>query len=296
MRSRRLLAGLLLLAAAGCGGDGARAPGTEEPAGAPDAEIRAAVASNFAAPHAALVEAFTAEAGVRVRTSLGSTGGLFAQIRNGAPFDVFLAADRVRPRRLVRGGLAEAGSRFTYATGRLALFGPGIGVREGVSDALRERRIEHLALADPEAAPYGGAAVEALRRSGLYEELSDRIVRAESVGQVYQYVVSGAAEAGFVAASHVAGEPEDSYVLVDEALHAPIRQDAVLLTGADDREASRRFLAFLRSERAREILERFGYRMPPPGDGSSTTSPPGRRSRDAPSGGRRSRPPGSERP
>lgn len=219
-----------------------------------------AVASSFAGPQERLAEAFTSETGIRVRASLGSTGGLYAQIRNGAPYDVFLAADRARPRNLVREGLAAAGSRCTYAIGRLALAGSGLSSGRSLVEVLRDRRSRHVALADPEVAPYGAAAREVLRRTGLEEELADRLVTAENVGQVHRYVVSGAAEIGFVAAGHVAGRPEGGHLLVDDSLHAPIRQDAVLLTRAGDPEAARRYLSFLGSDRAEPALERFGYR------------------------------------
>jgi molybdate transport system substrate-binding protein len=218
------------------------------------------VASSFAGPHEQLAEVFTSETGITVRASVGSTGGLYAQIRNGAPYDVFLAADRVRPRNLVREGFAVAGARCTYAIGRLALAGTGSSPNRSLIDVLRDRRTRHVALADPEVAPYGAAAREVLRRTGLEEELADRLVTAENVGQAHRYVVSGAAEVGFVAAGHVAGRPEGEHLLVDDSLHSPIRQDAVLLTGARDPEAARRYLSFLGSDRAEPVLERFGYR------------------------------------
>lgn len=267
-RQRLVVIALSVLAVTGCGFE------TEGDAGDGDvdregsADVRVAVASNFARPHRILAEAFTAETGVRVRTSLGSTGGLYAQIRNGAPYDVFLAADRARPRRLIREGLALAGSRFTYAEGRLVLFMPGLSPRRSLSAALLDEGLRHLALADPEAAPYGAAAREVLRRVGLDAALSDRVVQAENVSQVLQYVVSGAAEAGFVAASHVVDQPEESYVLVADSLHPPIRQDAVLTASGAGRQGARRFLDFLRSERTREVLERFGYRSPTAAEGA----------------------------
>lgn len=251
----------LVLAPAGCGADGPRSSGSSAGDGGPEPEVRVAVASSFAGPHERLAGAFTSETGVRVRASVGSTGGLYAQIRNGAPYDVFLAADRVRPRNLVREGFAVAGSRCTYAIGRLALAGTGVSSSRPLVDVLRDRRSRHVALADPEVAPYGAAAREVLRSTGLEEELADRLVTAENVGQAHQYVVSGAAEVGFVAASHVAGRPEGEYRLVDDSLHSPIRQDAVLLTRARDPEAARRYLSFLGSGRAERVLERFGYRV-----------------------------------
>lgn len=250
----------LVLAPAGCGADGPRSSGSSAGDVSSGSEVRVAVASSFAGPQERLSEAFTSETGIRVRASLGSTGGLYAQIHNGAPYDVFLAADRARPRNLVRDGFAVAGSRCTYAIGRLALAGTGVSSGRSLIDVLRDPRSRHVALADPEVAPYGAAAREVLRRTGLEEELADRLVTAESVGQAHQYVVSGAAEVGFVAAGHVAGRPEGGHRLVADSLHPPIRQDAVLLGRARDSEAARRYLSFLGSGRAEPVLERFGYR------------------------------------
>lgn len=250
----------LVLAPAGCGADGSRSSGSSAGDGGPGPEVRVAVASSFAGPQERLAEAFTSETGVRVRASLGSTGGLYAQIRNGAPYDVFLAADQARPRNLVREGYAVAGSRCTYAIGRLALAGTDLSSGRSLIDLLRDPRSRHVALADPEIAPYGAAAREVLRRTGLEDELSDRLVTAENVGQAHQYVVSGAAEVGFVAAGHVVGRAERGHLLVDDSLHPPIRQDAALLTRARDSEAARSYLSFLGSDRAEPVLERFGYR------------------------------------
>ncbi|MFW6192254.1 MAG: molybdate ABC transporter substrate-binding protein [Gemmatimonadota bacterium] len=256
----------LIVASAGCGEDGPRSSGSSSGDGGSGQEVRVAVASSFAGPHERLAEAFTSETGIGVRASVGSTGGLYAQIRNGAPHDVFLAADRARPRSLVRQDFAVAGSRCTYAIGRLALAGAAASANRTLIDVLRDRRSRHVALADSEVAPYGAAAREVLRRTGLEQELADRLVTAENVGQAHRYVVSGAAGLGFVAAGHVAGRPEEGHLLVDDSLHAPIRQDAVLLTRARDPEAARRYLSFLGSGRAKRVLERFGYRAAIRGD------------------------------
>ena len=171
------------------------------------ARVLVAVAANFSRTHAELSRRFEARTGVRVEVSVGSTGQLYAQIANGAPFDVFLAADRLRPRLLEEAELILPGTRFTYATGRLALFGPGLDpVRVDGLD-LTDPRVVNVALANPRSAPYGAAAAAVLDRLGLTPLLTPRLVRGESVSQVLQFVRSGAAELGFVALAQVIDEP-----------------------------------------------------------------------------------------
>ena len=221
--------------------------------------VSAAVAGNFAAPFEALVEQFTDTSGVKVEVSVGSTGQLYAQIRNGAPFDVFLAADAARPERLEREGLTVPRSRFTYAVGRLAFYAP---TRDSVRDAefeLLSYPVRHLAVANPQTAPYGAATREVLTQWGLWNKLQPVIVRGANVAQTFQFVESRAAEAGFVALSQVIQKDDKRYWIVPASHHIPIQQDAVLLTyGADNLEA-RRLLDFLRSDAARDVITSFGY-------------------------------------
>lgn len=193
----------------------------------------------------------------------GSSGKLYAQIANGAPFDVFLSADQERPGRLEKEGLAVAGSRFTYATGRLTLWSaePGRVGRDGAA-TLRRGEFRRLAIANPALAPYGAAAKQALEKLGLWDRFKDRIVMGETIGQAHAMVASGNAELGFVALSSVLSprtETKGSRWDVPGDLHAPIRQDAVLLSRAAGNPAARGFLAFLRSEKARGLIESFGY-------------------------------------
>jgi len=252
-----LFLALWLLAGLGAGSGTAMAAGSE---------ARLAVAANFAAPARALAERFESTTGQRLTLSMASTGQLFAQIHNGAPFDLLLAADRERPARLVADGLAVPGSDFTYAIGRLTLWSPRPeGVALDGAATLRAGDFRHLAIANPALAPYGIAAQQTLRALGLLDALSSRLVFGENVGQAQALVVSGGAELGLLALSQVltldaaaAGSRWD----VPEQLHEPIRQDVVLLTRAEDNSAARRFLAFLRSPEARGLIARYGYSLP----------------------------------
>lgn len=223
------------------------------------APLRVAVATNFARPFEEIARAYEEAGGSPVEVVSGSTGKLFAQIENGAPFDLFLAADEERPRLAVEQGLALAGSRFTYAEGRLALVGEGAG--RG-AEALREGRFEHLALAQPAIAPYGAAAVEVLEALGLRQALESKQVLGESVAQALQFVDAGAAELGFVAGSQVLDRRADQRWLVPPELHAPLRQDAVVLARAGPGSEAHALAAFLRGERARAVIEAYGYGLP----------------------------------
>jgi len=233
------------------------------------AEVRVAVASNFLAPLETIAEALAQAGGPAVRASAGSTGRHYAQIVNGAPFDVFLAADRERPRRLEAEGLAVAGSRFTYARGRLVLWAaPGQALPETGLAGLDPAQVRRFAIANPRLAPYGRAAAEALRHAGLEEALEGRVVHAENVGQALQYVATGNASHGLVALSYARGPspPPGERALVPADWHAPVGQDAVLLRNAPSPAAAREFLEFLRSDAAAAILSDYGYA--PPGAGA----------------------------
>lgn len=225
------------------------------------AVVRLAVAANFAPVVAALADPYRAETGHELRTTAGATGKLAAQIEQGAPFDVFLAADAERPRQLEERGVAVRGSRFTYAWGRLVLWSAQPGQKLG-PQTLRAGRFAHLAIADPVAAPYGLAAIDVMTRLGLYAALSPKLVRGESIGQTYAFVRSGAADLGFVAQSQLLDGVQGSRWLVPGAMHRPIEQQAVLLRESADANAAGAFLDFLRGAQARAIIRRFGYELP----------------------------------
>jgi molybdate transport system substrate-binding protein len=226
-------------------------------------EATVAVAANFAEVVEVLEGQFERESGHALTFVLGSTGKLYAQIAHGAPFDAFLAADQERPERLEVEGLAVAGSRFTYATGRLALWSrePGRVGADGAA-TLRRGEFRRLAIANPALAPYGAAARETLEKLDLWESLQDRIVMGETITQAHTLVASGNAELGFVALSSVLSprhEAEGSRWDVPLDLYAPIRQDAVLLARAAANPAARGFLDFLRGEKARALIAGYGY-------------------------------------
>ncbi len=223
-----------------------------------------AVAANFAGPAERLSEAFTAETGHRLKISTGSTGAFAAQIRNGAPFMLFLAADETRPAQLEAEGLAVAGSRFTYAVGRLVLWSPDPRwLAAGHAAALADPGLRHLAIANPQIAPYGRAAKEALTALGAWEAIEAKLVQGEDVGQTFQFVASGNAELGFVALSQVL-ERGGSRWEVPPELHGPIRQQAVLLLPGKETAAATGFLEFLRSPAAEEIIAAAGYGLEGP--------------------------------
>ncbi len=222
-----------------------------------------AVATNFLSTADSLKSDFHQRSNYRISLVSGSSGKLYAQIRYGAPFDVFLSADQARPQQLVNNALASKDAQFTYAIGRLVLWSPNPPDTElARSQALRllfdSNRIAH---ANEALAPYGSATVETLKVLNLYEDLQERLVRGENVGQAYSLVSSGNADIGFIAlAQHLQQHNKGSSWLVDETLHTPIRQDAVLLNRGADNAAAQAFVAYLRSDSAQEIIRTAGYR------------------------------------
>ncbi|GAB4357217.1 MAG: molybdate ABC transporter substrate-binding protein [Gammaproteobacteria bacterium] len=234
--------------------------------------LRIGVAANFAPVLQEMAEAFQQDTGHRVVLSSGSTGKLYAQIKHGAPYDLLFAADVERPQRLEAEGEGVPGTRFTYARGRLALWSrqPGRVDKEG--RVLLDKTVRRIALANPQTAPYGAAAQQVLERLGVWGRLHTRLVRGENIAQTYQFVASGNAEMGFVALSQLRakGVLGGSAWEVPESFHQPIEQQAILLKRAADKDAARAFLDFVRGERARQILRRYGYEEPdhdPPSPG-----------------------------
>ena len=225
------------------------------------ATVHVATASNFSGTLHLLAESFEKSTNHRVRISSASTGKLYAQISHGAPYDLFLAADRARPERLEREGLAAAGSRFTYALGRLVLWAPGREFEGAANVLLAEADVRRIAIANPKTAPYGLAAQQTLEAIGLWPRLQGRLVRGENIGQTFQFIASGAAEMGFVALAQLPEESSSAGYrwLVQQELHQPIRQEAVLLKRGADNPAAKAFLAFLRSEQAQRLIVGQGY-------------------------------------
>lgn len=220
-----------------------------------------AVASNFSSPARAIALAFEQESDHSVRLSQGSSGKLYAQIYNGAPFDVFLSADTEKPALLVKEGLAIEGSQRTYARGTLVLWTIDDGVIIN-AETLRAGDFVRLAQANPRLAPYGLAAQQVIASLGLTQALAGKRVIGENISQAYQFVATGNAELGFVAMSQVLVDGElvkGSLWRVPQTLHSPIAQDAVLLTRGLNNSAAQEFMAFLTSAKAVSILHSFGY-------------------------------------
>jgi len=225
-------------------------------------QVLVAVAANFAPPMKIIAADFEKATGHRVVASYGSTGALFAQIKSGAPFEVFLSADSETPARLDNEGDAVAGSRFTYAIGKLVLWSRQPGAVDEAGAVLRRNEFNRLALANPKLAPYGAAAVEALKSLGMYEAVKPKFVTATNITQSLQFVKSGNAELGFIALSQVWENgrfTEGSGWIVPQSLYSTIHQDAVLLNRGRDNPAAVALLNYLRSERARAVIRNFGY-------------------------------------
>jgi len=223
--------------------------------------IHVATASNFSQPLKLLAKSFEENSSHTVRISAASTGKLYAQIKHGAPYHLFLAADQKRPEILEKEGLAITNSRFTYAVGELALWAPQQQFTGEAKALISQTDIHRISIANPKIAPYGIAARQTLKAMGLWEQLQGRLVQGENIAQTYQFIASGAAEMGFVARSQLSEEAKTKgyYWAVPPNLHDPIRQDAVLLKRGADSPAAKAFLAFLRSESAKEVIRAQGY-------------------------------------
>lgn len=228
-------------------------------------EVRVAVASNFTAPAKALSAAFEKSTGHKLQLSAGATGKLYAQIKAGAPFDVFLSADDATPTKLEQEGAAVAGSRFSYAIGKLVLWSAQPGLVDAQGAVLKTGSFKHLAIASPKLAPYGTAAEQALSKLGLLQALAARLVHGESIGQTYSFVASGNAELGFVALSQLVEQSRSgmgSSWVVPSDLYRALRQDAVLLRNGHDKPAAKALLAFLKTEQTKMLIRSFGYETP----------------------------------
>jgi len=225
-------------------------------------EVQVAAAANLGPAVQQIAAAFARDTGHQAVVALGSTGKFHAQIRNGAPFEVLLAADAETPRRLEAEGLARAGTRFTYAIGRLVLWSNQEGVVDAGGEILRQPPAGKLAVADPRVAPYGAAALATLASLGVLPAWQPHLVQGESIAQAYQFVASGNARIGFVALSQVAQQgriARGSGWLVPANHHAPLTQDAVLLSPGATNPAASAFLIYLRGNAARAILRNAGY-------------------------------------
>ena len=225
-------------------------------------EIQVAVAANFIAPMKLIAADFEKASGHRAALSFGATGKFYAQIRNGAPFDVLLAADDETPAKLEKEGFGVSGSRFTYAIGKLVLWSARPGYVDARGDVLKTGGFTHIALANPKLAPYGAAAIEVMTKLGLLSALEPRFVQGENIAQTYQFVSTGNAELGFVALSQVYEDGKlksGSGWILPASMHSPIRQDAVLLSRGKDNPAAAALLQYLKTDKAKAVIRAYGY-------------------------------------
>ena len=222
------------------------------------ASTHVAVAANFTDAAKDIAAAFKARTGHEAILSFGASGPFYTQIKQGAPFEVFLSADDERPKTLAKEGLAVADSRFTYAVGKLVLWSRDSNLTMG-EDILKANAFSKLSIANPAAAPYGAAAIETLKALKLFDAMRAKIVMGSSIAQAFQFIDTGNAELGFIALSQLAGKTEGSRWLVPQSFYTEIRQDAVLLTTGIGNEAAKAFIAFLKGAEAHAIIERYGY-------------------------------------
>ena len=225
-------------------------------------EALVAVAANFSAPMQQISASFQKDTGHQLKMSFGATGGIYAQIKNGGPFDVFLSADQITPQKLEAEGLGVAATRFNYATGQLVLWSKQDGLVDEKGQVLRGKNIQRIALANPKLAPYGVAAWEAMTALGLLEELKPKMVQGDNIAQTYQFVSTQNAQVGFVALSQVFANGQltsGSAWIVPPHLYKPIRQDVILLKNGKDNLAAKAFLIYLKGEKAKAVMKSYGY-------------------------------------
>jgi len=232
-------------------------------------EVTVAVAANFTAPMQKIAQAFEQDTGHKAKLVFGSTGKFYAQIKNGAPFAVLLSADVETPARLEQEGAAVAGTRFTYAVGRLALWSknPALVDNKGqvlLSKTTDKNSFKKLAIADPKLAPYGAAAIEVIEGMGASAKVMTKLVQGDSIGQAFQFVMTENAELGFVAYSQISTDgriTQGSAWVVPQNLYTPLRQDAALLSLGKDNAAALALIKYMRTDRAKTIIRTYGYTL-----------------------------------
>ncbi|KFE56817.1 molybdate ABC transporter substrate-binding protein [Pseudomonas syringae] len=227
-------------------------------------EAQVAVAANFTAPIQAIAKDFEKDTGHKLVAAFGATGQIYTQIKNGAPFEVFLSADDSTPAKLEQEGEIVKGSRFTYAVGTLALWSAKDGYVDAKGDVLKANTYQHLSIANPKTAPYGLAATQVLAKLGLIDATKTKIVEGQSITQAYQFVSTGNAELGFVALSQIYKDGKltsGSAWIVPAELHAPIKQDAVILNKGKDNAAAKALVEYLKGPKAAAVIKSFGYQL-----------------------------------
>ncbi len=231
---------------------------------APADEVQVAVAANFTAPIQAIATAFEKDTGHKLVTSFGATGQFYTQIKNGAPFEVFLSADDTTPKKLETEGDTVEGSRFTYAIGTLALWSAKEGYVDAKGKVLSDTQYQHLSIANPKTAPYGLAATQVLAKLGLTDRVKAKIVEGQNITQAYQFVSTGNAELGFVALSQIYKDGKvtgGSAWVVPAEMHDPIKQDAVILNKGKDNPAAKALVDYLKGPKAAAVIKSYGYQL-----------------------------------
>lgn len=227
-------------------------------------EVQVAVAANFTAPIQAIAADFEKDTGHKLVAAYGATGQFYTQIKNGAPFEVFLSADDTTPEKLEREGDTVKGSRFTYAVGTLALWSAKDGYVDTKGEVLKKNEYQHLSIANPKTAPYGLAATQVLEKLKLTEATKAKIVEGQNITQAYQFVSTGNAELGFVALSQIYKEGKvtsGSAWIVPASLHDPIKQDAVILSKGKDNAAAKALVEYLKGPKAAAVIKSYGYQL-----------------------------------
>lgn len=227
-------------------------------------EVQVAVAANFTAPIQAIAKDFEQDTGHKLVAAYGATGQFYAQIKNGAPFEVFLAADDSTPEKLEKEGDTVKGSRFTYAIGTLALWSAKDDYVDGKGDVLKKNQFKHLSIANPKAAPYGLAATQVLDKLKLTEATKAKIVEGQNITQAFQFVSTGNAELGFIALSQIYKDGKvssGSAWIVPSNLHEPIKQDAVILNKGKDNAAAKALVEYLKGPKAAALIKSYGYEI-----------------------------------
>ena len=227
-------------------------------------EVQVAVAANFTAPIQAIAADFEKDTGHKLVAAYGATGQFYTQIKNGAPFEVFLSADDTTPEKLEREGDTVKGSRFTYAVGTLALWSAKDGYVDTKGEVLKKNEYQHLSIANPKTAPYGLAATQVLEKLKLTEATKTKIVEGQNITQAYQFVSTGNAELGFVALSQIYKEGKvtsGSAWIVPASLHDPIKQDAVILDKGKDNAAAKALVEYLKGPKAAAVIKSYGYQL-----------------------------------
>jgi molybdate transport system substrate-binding protein len=227
-------------------------------------EVTVAVAANFTGPMQKIAQEFERDTGHKAQLAFGSTGKFYAQIKNGAPFEVLLAADDETPAQLEKEGFALSGTRFTYATGRLALWSKNPYLVDDKGEVLRSNRFEKLAIADPKLAPYGVAAMEVIQHLGVQAKVTPKLVQGESIGQTYQFISTENAQLGFVALSQISFDGRislGSAWVVPLSMYTPLKQDALLLNAGKDNAAALALMKYLQADKAKTIIRQYGYAL-----------------------------------